>query len=87
MVIFELFLNTRSLGTVSWERGGWVVLRIRDPEERRFLISYFQGPHSKEESEEVRFRPEGLTPEAFEVACVGLVAERGYQIAARPTGG
>ena len=84
MVTFELFLGLRSLGTVSWERGGWVVLRIHDAEERRFLISYFRGPHSREEAEEVRFRPEDMTAQAFEVACVDLAVERGYQVAARP---
>ena len=84
LVVFELFLGLRSIGTVAWGTGGWIWVSIRDEAERAFLLEHLAGPHARGSSEEIRVRREDLSAQAFEEACLALPALRGYEVAPRP---
>ena len=80
---FEVFLGPRSLGTIAREAEGWIVLAIRDPEERLFILRALGGPPSQRERDRIRFKPADLSPEAFEAKVVALRHDRGYTIVPR----
>ena len=85
MLVLEVFLGARSIGRVWWD-DGWMTLRIDEPEGRAAFLRRLGGPLSRQDSsDEVRFRPEGMTPGAFEEACAAVAAERGLRLAPRPS--
>lgn len=82
---FELFEGPMSVGVVSWQPPGVVVLDIPDEDRRAVLVRHFGGGSARGGEGRVEIpRPDWRSGD-FEAACLELDASSGILAVARPS--